>query len=907
MSLTLNDTAKRYLLPHDGSFWKWSGDGETIKWAQGGTIVFVSELRELLAKLEESGLPPLDLVLMLLAATRENWRPFSEKNQEVSPKDLLEQNLISAGVSESLCFYLINELNRINDFDNDVRLSTPAKSTLIEMCLENVDNRLSVAASSVVLAHLDIDIFEWLYAEDYKVFHAHRDGDLNTDIPQMLVSTEPVREQSLRLRRQTGLEQIPEPVEEDLQVPTAQRVRSLLIELQQEPKLQGLAKVALQLAPVVTLPRPLNQHEDVAEGGISDIANRGTLDRLLISELANDDLTLAVRVAMNEALYLRKETPPSNENSIRTVILDCGVSMWGIPRVVGLATALAFAANNRDMSEFESYIVNKNKLEPVDLGSRNGIIKVLETLSSNFKIGKLENQFSDLVNEHVAHNELIVITSEHVAPGIHINSKLNDLNHVNLFVCSAGRDGALAIDEHTVVGKKKIKSVQVDLESILDTRSVVSSVPSELPAIFKLPNFPLYLPVSPRAGFEWPLGDQGYISFVGDRRALWFWSNSNGGRQLRTDVDTAQLVWHSPQFNGQKWKAIARKRHETDFVFFEFDQIEEELTLREFSLPQKPVAFCHYNDQVLVVFENEIGALDADCKLVKDTMIQTNRQWVSQRFFRDENLEWFALCTRNEAPIFERVFSRDSGNQFNFVFETEGVDGFHGVTNDGRVHNTFKETSKLFSEHNEEYRVVNVSYDGKWLELSSLRNRYGGSIVWSVDEQVARPMYLKQGQLNGFLIQNFVSHRQVRKRFLSVIIGKDGTIILQGKKQNLEFKLLHDHVRLLGSTNPSLDWHCRAEFEELSEIGEFGFKMQLARLPDGSKVWLDYRGLMHFKSVDPDIAEFTVVLTDEVCSGWSSDGKAWGSTYFTNKAQHEAQPTIFEEYFGRFGKRVVQS
>ena len=49
--------------------------------------------------------------------------------------------------------------------------------------------------------------------------------------------------------------------------------------------------------------------EEVSDSHFSsDISNRGPLDRLLLSESAHDDLTLAVRIALNEALYLRRES-----------------------------------------------------------------------------------------------------------------------------------------------------------------------------------------------------------------------------------------------------------------------------------------------------------------------------------------------------------------------------------------------------------------------------------------------------------------------------------------------------------------------------------------------------------------------------------------------------------------------
>ena len=79
-------------------------------------------------------------------------------------------------------------------------------------------------------------------------------------------------------------------------------------------------------------------------GGVADITNRGPLDRLLLSELAHDDLTLAARVALNEALYLRREPPMREPPGALGLLLDSGVRLWGIPRVLATAVALALIA-----------------------------------------------------------------------------------------------------------------------------------------------------------------------------------------------------------------------------------------------------------------------------------------------------------------------------------------------------------------------------------------------------------------------------------------------------------------------------------------------------------------------------------------------------------------------------------
>jgi hypothetical protein len=49
---------------------------------------------------------------------------------------------------------------------------------------------------------------------------------------------------------------------------------------------------------------------------------------------------------------------------------------------------------------------------------------------------------------------------------------------------------------------------------------------------------------------------------------------------------------------------------------------------------------------------------------------------------------------------------------------------------------------------------------------------------------------------------------------------------------------------------------------------------------DGSRAWLDSRGLLHLVSSDPAISEMTFVLQEGTMAGWCSNGGSWGSKYF---------------------------
>src|SRR5258708_9747749 len=138
----------------------------------------------------------------------------------------------------------------------------------------------------------------------------------------------------------------------------------------------------------IRLPRRLAEPEELAIGGVADITNRGPLDRLLLSELAHDDLTLAVGVALNEALYLRREPPMREPPRTLALLLDSGVRLWGIPRVLATAVALALVARDKQHSEVLVWRAHGKQLQPVDLLSPNGITQHLSAVDTGAHPGE---------------------------------------------------------------------------------------------------------------------------------------------------------------------------------------------------------------------------------------------------------------------------------------------------------------------------------------------------------------------------------------------------------------------------------------------------------------------------------------------------------------------------------------
>src|SRR5262249_54934372 len=195
------------------------------------------------------------------------------------------------------------------------------------------------------------------------------------------------------------------------------------------------------LMAAVTLPRAVSDREDLPLGGVSDISSRGPLDRLLLSELAHDDLTLAVRVATGEALYLRREQPPRTPPRERVLLLESGIRSWGVPRVFATAVALALTATTDAHTDVVCYRAAGGGVLPVDLTTRQGLIEHLGALEPEpHPGGALRTLLAILEDREVPH-DLVLVTAEDVLADRGFQHDLTASEPWPLHVATVRRDG----------------------------------------------------------------------------------------------------------------------------------------------------------------------------------------------------------------------------------------------------------------------------------------------------------------------------------------------------------------------------------------------------------------------------------------------------------------------------------
>lgn len=86
---------------------------------------------------------------------------------------------------------------------------------------------------------------------------------------------------------------------------------------------------------------------------------------------------------------------------------------------------------------------------------------------------------------------------------------------------------------------------------------------------------------------------------------------------------------------------------------------------------------------------------------------------------------------------------------------------------------------------------------------------------------------------------------------------------------------------------------------------EVGFRLEFARR-NQVEVVLDARGLLHLRSLNRSLTELTLTINDGLVSGWTSDGRWFGSAYHcgTNnltrwsEIDHEVLQPLLKQFSG---------
>ena len=551
-----------YLSPTTPSFWAW--EGESIVFLSGLTLTFRDELTQLIRHLQPFGLPPMPSLLLFMAATRTQWplpaglREAWQRSQQAYDVDLLRQHLPQEWETSVETF-----LTAIHLVPGKWRSSLEGKCLLAEICFEDCQNRLSPDESHAVLKLLDYGFIppDTPAAEDPSAAATQ----LAQGLHPLLWNPTDLSTNRLEVRMRTGLDALIGAGHQER--PLSLQVHSLLTTLQGDPEWQGFVQLTRNLMGTAYIPRALADPGDLPLDEFCDLSNRGSLDRLLISELAQDDLVLSVRLALNEALFLRRESQPKSPQNARLLLVDNGIRLWGIPRLFAVAVGLAIESATAEDTRLEAFVPTRNQqLREVRLHTQSGLIEALSHLHSHAHPGNALLELIHRLNQQGHDGDVILVTQADVIDDPAFQS-ITALVPRSLYVATVNRSGQFTLYHCRQEHRKLLREAKLDLKVLTDSQHQTTNLhntrmPSGLPSIFHQHPFPIRLPHAFIPKRTLKTANDEALCVVGDGRLLYFPNLGKGGIQLCDQLPrgTAVPVYHRKALDeAQHFAAVFHK------------------------------------------------------------------------------------------------------------------------------------------------------------------------------------------------------------------------------------------------------------------------------------------------------------------------------------------------------------
>jgi hypothetical protein len=368
----LSTSASHYLVPPPEYFWRWDVEDHAAAWDDGSTLAFARELIPLLGELSvDIGLPPLGSILLILHGAKHPDQ-FEQKWM------ILDRFARSLGINDTppMGVARLQETSRrglllVGQLPDDLRNTQSARLLLLRTLFLPTPNRLPVDRSVEIVAEFRAASASQLNGEQDLKGMTRILRDLNA----LHVAFQNWSQESLESALRTGVRNA---TLDDLRTDDVTEIREtgdLWTDLEQskDEEMSAVASLAKQLLAVIQIPRPLHRADEQPVGGVSDISNKGDPSSLLLSELAYDDDTLSVRLAYNEALYLRRESPPATPLPRRHILLDNGILLWGTSRLYATAVAVALLKPRTPEEIVILHGHRNSRFETMNLGSTSDL------------------------------------------------------------------------------------------------------------------------------------------------------------------------------------------------------------------------------------------------------------------------------------------------------------------------------------------------------------------------------------------------------------------------------------------------------------------------------------------------------------------------------------------------------
>ena len=525
----------RWLVPPKDYVWFWDEEANPV-WRDDGTVAVAEELFGLVEHLAADGLPPLGAMLMVLMACRGRTAAVRRgvlRCVEEMAGDTSAPNRRLVGEAMEL-------LETVSALPEGLRTGVAARGELLRTLFRGSVGRMEVEVSEHVVAEVRARGWGWLSFEVARDIVPLR---MMRDLRALKGAAETVG-LGLETRLRTGvaadvgaavLPEVPE---------SGRDGRTLLERLAEsgDAEVEAVAAVVRQMVAMLSVARVEGQPGGLPVGGVSGIAVRGPLDRLLLSELAADDLVLAARLASGEALYLERDTPPQWPPMRRVILLDGGIRLWGVVRVLAMAAALGLAVSAPKGHAVGVRQRRGRRFEEVDLTTVEGVRDCLAVLEPGLATAAALGAFEVDADGGLPDVFLVTVDplGDRVREALYAMSGRVSAAGGRLFVIGLTRSGKVELTRRSVSGAVVVATGRIDPEVILGVKrrheaarvvvelTDLTAVAASL-AFYRERPLPMRFPCRVREGSDVVRIGEGAVVAVGENGRLMRWDAGMGG------------------------------------------------------------------------------------------------------------------------------------------------------------------------------------------------------------------------------------------------------------------------------------------------------------------------------------------------------------------------------------------
>jgi ribosomal protein L7/L12 len=525
-------TTSNYFQSYQNYFWQWEDAGDVIAIPQESTIAYRQLLGDIIDKLYPQGLPPFGSLLLAMIATNPNGSASLDTIYSI-----VQQSGALPKNSEATLAGAIGFLKLLTELPKPYK-EGKHRILLLQVLFERCHYILSLKASAGVQAQYNQRLFEnglepvplqdSIFDKDFRPLSILAGKFQSTqDIINRIAALPDTQQYEIKFDETPGNDS---PVTKT----------DFIDELLQSYKTFSVGSLIRWLWSGLNIPVHSALPSQQPLGGFSDLTNKGDFDKLLVSEFAYDDLLFLSRLANNEALYIHREVPPTQNNLQRLILIDATMKNWGNPKAIAFAIAIAIARHPKTDIDCSVVVLGNISYHTVSIETIDSVIDAVQIVEEGLHPARsLEAFFKD--NKVDSNKEVFFITEPSTLKQSALLKVLNEHQHRIHYHVYTDIVGNVDIYKRQGSSKRHLQHILLPLKTLWQRPA---SVKKEVPQLANVHvNYPILVREDTTVKVR-SAPDQDIFLFTNERSILRLFDKTTERHQRGWDVLYRGLPFH---------------------------------------------------------------------------------------------------------------------------------------------------------------------------------------------------------------------------------------------------------------------------------------------------------------------------------------------------------------------------